>query len=611
MLLPPVNLVFAILLGVALLRRFPRSARWLIGVAALLLLVLAMPAVAGGMLVALERDLPTTPPADKPPGAIVILGGDVTRTGGVEPGAIAGHLTLERLRAGAALQRKTGLPVLVSGGEVGKGAPPVAVLMRESLTQDFQVPVRWTEDRSSDTWQNARDSAAILRSAGINSIYLVTNAWHERRALMAFAGTGLTVTAAPTPLDRPAGPIPSDFVPRALAWEISSTPCTSGSAAFGTRCHERPAGGIPVGRCVARGDRVRCLLTRPGCSAAAPGGAPSCPPGCRRGRYPASCWRGPAPRQRHCSRCAGRYRAGRWRVCTTPYTCEYAPLLARGLSAAAQGEVLAGFARFCRGWATTRLDALPEDWPGLPACVEGARAAGLVVVRFAHFGNWHAPVRGLDWAGYLAGRPGALRETVRRKLRRGERRADAGFAVVTGRPELEAGIDAFDQVYARSWKQPEPFPRFNAALMREAAATGLLRLGIWRIGDVPAAAQLWIVEHGTATVLKLAHDEAFQAELPGTVLTALMLRTLLDQEHVAEIDFGRGDDDYKQGWAGQRRQRIGVVLVNPRRPAGLRFLAQHALGRARARFASSGRPGRGAQRTEMARAGGGAVGSGA
>jgi uncharacterized SAM-binding protein YcdF (DUF218 family) len=113
------------------------------------------------------------------------------------------------------------LPILVSGGEVGKGAPPVAVLMRESLTRDFQVPVRWTEDRSRDTWENARDSAAILRAAGIGSIYLVTNAWHERRALMAFAGTGLTVTAAPTPLDRPAGPIPSDFVPQALSWEIS------------------------------------------------------------------------------------------------------------------------------------------------------------------------------------------------------------------------------------------------------------------------------------------------------------------------------------------------------------------------------------------------------
>lgn len=221
MLLPPVNLVLAILAGVALLRIVPRLARWLVGVAALALLVLAMPAVAGAMLCALERDLPMTPPADKPPGAIVILGADITRVEGAQPDATVGPMTLERLRAGAALQRKTRLPILVSGGQVGENEPPVAVLMRESLTRDFQVPVRWTEDRSRDTWQNARDSAVILRAAGIDSIYLVTHSWHVRRALIAFAATGIAVTAAPTPLDRPAAPILSDFVPRVRSWETS------------------------------------------------------------------------------------------------------------------------------------------------------------------------------------------------------------------------------------------------------------------------------------------------------------------------------------------------------------------------------------------------------
>jgi CelD/BcsL family acetyltransferase involved in cellulose biosynthesis len=66
------------------------------------------------------------------------------------------------------------------------------------------------------------------------------------------------------------------------------------------------------------------------------------------------------------------------------------------------------------------------------------------------------------------------------------------------------------------------------------------------------------------------------------VLTAQMLRGLLDDEHVAEIDFGRGDDPYKAGWAGVRRQRIGLVLVNPRHLRGLAFLGRHAMGRVRA-----------------------------
>ena len=81
LLLPPVNLVFAILAGVALRRRAPRVARYLIVVGATLLLALGMPAVAGTLLWSLEQGLPMTPPPGKPPQAIVILGGDVARDG--------------------------------------------------------------------------------------------------------------------------------------------------------------------------------------------------------------------------------------------------------------------------------------------------------------------------------------------------------------------------------------------------------------------------------------------------------------------------------------------------------------------------------------------------
>ena len=219
LLLPPVNLVFAILAGVALQRRAPRLARWLVGAGAALLLALAMPAVSGTLLCSLETGLPTTPPPGKPPQAIVILGGDVQRT--ADGGSTVGHLSLERERAGAALQRQTGLPILVTGGLIGHHKPPVADLMRDSLIQDFRVPVRWVEDRSRDTWQNAHDSAAILRANGIDSVYVVTHAWHERRALMAFAGTGIAVTVAPVVMDRPPTPIPSDFIPVVSAWVTS------------------------------------------------------------------------------------------------------------------------------------------------------------------------------------------------------------------------------------------------------------------------------------------------------------------------------------------------------------------------------------------------------
>jgi hypothetical protein len=267
---------------------------------------------------------------------------------------------------------------------------------------------------------------------------------------------------------------------------------------------------------------------------------------------------------------------------TTPYTCTYTPLLATGLDQPTRTAAMAAFGAFCRPFGIVRIDALPAEWRGLDDLETGARQAGLRTLHFDHFGNWHEDVANQDWSAYLAGRPGALRETIRRRLRRAEKLPNARFDLFTQPAQMDQAVQAFESVYRRSWKDAEPFPTFNAALMQAMAAQHLLRLGVWSIGPDPVAVQFWVVKDGHAIVLKLAHDEAFKAHSPGTVLTALMLRHLLDQEHVTAIDFGRGDDAYKQGWATNRRQRIGLMLVNPWRIAGATTLLRHGAGRIRA-----------------------------
>ncbi len=262
---------------------------------------------------------------------------------------------------------------------------------------------------------------------------------------------------------------------------------------------------------------------------------------------------------------------------TTPYSCAFAPCFAVGLSDAQRRDVGGALARACRAWPVTRLDALDLADPRVEALVAGARAAGLAVCRFDHFGNWHEAVAGLSWADYLAGRPGSLRSTIGRKTAAATR-AGASLMVIRDGAGLDAGIAAYEDIYARSWKQPEPFPRFNAGLMRALAPLGQLRLGLMQVGGEPVAAQIWLVAEGIATVVKLAHDAAFQATSPGTVLTAHMIRHLLEEGYVREIDFGRGDDPYKRDWASARRQRSGLLLVNPRHPAGLAVLARQGVG---------------------------------
>src|SRR6185312_7263210 len=104
--------------------------------------------------------------SDAPPGpepaAIVILSAD----GIVLPKPLTlqpGPLTMERMRDGAELHRRTGLPILVSGGSFLGDPTPLAAMMASSLKEDFGIDVRWQEDQSADTWQNAQFSASVLR----------------------------------------------------------------------------------------------------------------------------------------------------------------------------------------------------------------------------------------------------------------------------------------------------------------------------------------------------------------------------------------------------------------------------------------------------------------
>ena len=71
--------------------------------------------------------------------------------------------------------------------------------MADSLEHDF--PGARAVDGDDVLRYLAMRSAAprMLREHGIHSVYVVTQAWHMRRAILAFQRTGITVTAAPGP----------------------------------------------------------------------------------------------------------------------------------------------------------------------------------------------------------------------------------------------------------------------------------------------------------------------------------------------------------------------------------------------------------------------------
>ena len=221
-------------------------------------------------------------------------------------------------------------------------------------------------------------------------------------------------------------------------------------------------------------------------------------------------------------------------------------------------------------WDCLSLAELDPQDPSYAALAHALRRAGLLVEQTFHSGTWYEDTAALSFADYLAERPSELRNTWRRKRRKieGTKRLTKSFIVDT--VGIDQAITDYEAIYAASWKPAEQFPNFVPALIRLAGELGALRLGIYYIDRVPAAAQFWILWNGRAVICKLAHDRRFDDLSLGTLLTMEMVKRVLGDDCPREISFGRGDDAYKKLWLPKRRERWGIIAANPRTFRGLR-----------------------------------------
>ena len=160
-------------------------------------------------------------------------------------------------------------------------------------------------------------------------------------------------------------------------------------------------------------------------------------------------------------------------------------------------------------WDCLRLAELDPRDASYAILVGGLRRAGLFVESTFDSGTWYEDTAGLSFADYLAARPSELRNTWRRK----RRTLDRSNRLTTGFFGYDLGLDQaladYQTIYAASWKPPEYFPEFVPGLIRLAGPLGALRLGIYYIDRVPAAAQFWILWNSRAVICKLAHDKRF------------------------------------------------------------------------------------------------------
>ena len=203
--LPPTSNFILLGLGLIMIARKRRAGLAVATFGFVTLLLLSTPFVARTLVLGLERYPPVEPEELQSVGAdaIVILGGgrySVSPEYGGED--TVSESALERIRFGARVQRATGLPVLVTGGRLYKEQHSEAKLMRDSLVEDFNVPVRWMEEQSLNSAENAIYAHKLLAADGIKHIILITHTLHMARAAEMFKRQGFRVTPASTKFSR-------------------------------------------------------------------------------------------------------------------------------------------------------------------------------------------------------------------------------------------------------------------------------------------------------------------------------------------------------------------------------------------------------------------------
>lgn len=200
LLMPPASLL--ILFFVAAVLQYFRSklAKPLFIITFCIFFLVSLPLTSTLLTNSLEIYPPLTPQqiSESDRDVIIVLGSGKTQ--GQEYGRehTVTALSLTRLRYAAKLHKQTGLPIIVTGGTVDEGETLEADVMADVLENEFGVTTIYKEGQSRNTAQNAEFSARLMKAQGLKKAFIVTNAWHMRRAMLAFTNYGVDSLAAPT-----------------------------------------------------------------------------------------------------------------------------------------------------------------------------------------------------------------------------------------------------------------------------------------------------------------------------------------------------------------------------------------------------------------------------
>lgn len=226
-----------------------------------------------------------------------------------------------------------------------------------------------------------------------------------------------------------------------------------------------------------------------------------------------------------------------------------------------------------------RLECFDPESRDYRLLVDALRACRLRVKTFPDgFRTYSEAFAEPTVAQYLADRSPEMRAFIQSQTLSFSEGGRGQFVVVTGGQDLGPALVDYALIDLQSWKEQEFFPDCVPQLAQSAARIGALRLVLLYIDGRPAAAQIWIVSGGRATMWRSHFARQFAALSIGTVITFEAIRYILETDRPRVVEFGPGTDTGRDQWLQRGCQRIGFVAFNLRTMKGWGAAIRHHLG---------------------------------
>jgi len=209
------------------------------------------------------------------------------------------------------------------------------------------------------------------------------------------------------------------------------------------------------------------------------------------------------------------------------------------------------------------LNNLQEDSPGAAGLISAAQRRGIPWKYGAEQVCPYIPLHG-DWETYLAGLKKKQRHEIRRKMRRVEESQQGETFSIIEDPEalrryLPQFLDLMRKDDAKKDFLTEPMAVFFERLVEQGADSGWIRLAALTLDEQLAAAYLFFEQAGVIWLYNSAFEPELQHYSPGWVLLGRLIQWGF-RHGMSELDFMRGDEEYKYRFGGINRT-VNRLLV--------------------------------------------------